>query len=437
MKGILSERYAFCQTMPLDDFLTTAQALRTSGYRPVRFRPYGNGQQVRVAAVWTRDERNWRISSGLTPSEVCQVDEDNRKDMFVPSDVVGYITTGKDGTLCDIYAAVWVEKPGDDDTRLYVGSTSDQETEAQERLKQSKLIPRTLHALTGADGRTRYCGVWGRPPETGFKGQSHRDQLEGKFEQNKSTLSDQLLIDMAVDGALKAQSTRESAHSDLRLATVWTSDARFEASSIYGIDPAAQLEKSRKLIAQGYRPVSLSVKATATEGPLVTASVWHRPTVPEDVKDRLAERQARAAVAVVRLGNAEEVFPLLGHSADPRLRSFIVNWLYPLGADPKLVAGKFDRIDPDAKPTPAQRQQSMDAVLFHPEISQRRALIQALGTYGADGLSPGEREPLAQVARPLQERSRQRNPRGGGMDPAAMEAAREAQGTRRRVEQTE
>jgi formylglycine-generating enzyme required for sulfatase activity len=36
----------------------------------------------------------------------------------------------------------------------------------------------------------------------------------------------------------------------------------------------------------------------------------------------------------------------------------------------------------------------MDAVLFHLETSQRRALILALGTYGADGLSPGERAPL-------------------------------------------
>jgi formylglycine-generating enzyme required for sulfatase activity len=36
----------------------------------------------------------------------------------------------------------------------------------------------------------------------------------------------------------------------------------------------------------------------------------------------------------------------------------------------------------------------MDAVLFHPETSIRRALILALGTYGAERLSPGEREPL-------------------------------------------
>ena len=80
----------------------------------------------------------------------------------------------------------------------------------------------------------------------------------------------------------------------------------------------------------------------------MTASVWHRPTVAEEVKDRLAERQARAAVALVRMGKAEEVWPLLRHSADPRLRSFIVNWLNPLGADPKLIA-ELDRLDRSAQ----------------------------------------------------------------------------------------
>ena len=114
----------------------------------------------------------------------------------------------------------------------------------------------------------------------------------------------------------------------------------------------------------------------------------------ERKRDVLAKQQARAAVALIRLGKAGEVWPLMRHSADPRLRSFLVNWLRPLGADPRTLAAELNRLDPNSKPTPAQGQQLMDAVLFHPETSQRRALILALGTYGMEGLSPGEREPL-------------------------------------------
>ncbi len=136
----------------------------------------------------------------------------------------------------------------------------------------------------------------------------------------------------------------KAGHPDRRYAAAWSSDASFEATSIYGLDPAAHLRKCRELIAQGYRPVSWSASQTATEGPLVTASVWHRPVITEEIKDRLAERQARAAVALVRMDEAEEVWPLLRHSADPRLRSFIVNWLNPLGADPHAIAAELDRL---------------------------------------------------------------------------------------------
>src|SRR5262249_10176482 len=73
----------------------------------------------------------------------------------------------------------------------------------------------------------------------------------------------------------------------------------------------------------------------------------------EQRKDALAERQARAAVALIRLGHADLVWHLLHHSADPRLRSFIINWLNPLGADPKTLTAEFVRLD--SPPRPAER----------------------------------------------------------------------------------
>ena len=89
-----------------------------------------------------------------------------RKTRFLPVDVAGYVATEKDGKPADRYAALWVEKSGDDDARMYVGVTADEETKVQDKLKDEKLIPRTLHAMIGADGRTRYCGVWGDDPRS-------------------------------------------------------------------------------------------------------------------------------------------------------------------------------------------------------------------------------------------------------------------------------
>ena len=186
----------------------------------------------------------------------------------------------------------------------------------------------------------------------------------------------------------------KAGHLDRSYAAVWTGDVRFEAIPLFGLDPDRSPPALPGTGVQGYRMVALTVARTSPEGPPIAASVWHRPVITEETKDQLAERQARAAVALLRMGKADEVMPLLRHSADPRLRSFIVNWLKPLGADPNTLAAELDRLPPTAKPTPAQGQQFMDAVLFHPETSQRRALILALGTYGTEGLSPGEREPL-------------------------------------------
>jgi formylglycine-generating enzyme required for sulfatase activity len=58
------------------------------------------------------------------------------------------------------------------------------------------------------------------------------------------------------------------------------------------------------------------------------------------------------------------------------------------------MVAELDRLSSPATRHPSPATQNMDAILFHPETSVRRALILALGTYGADTFSPGDRQPL-------------------------------------------
>ncbi|MGO9914470.1 MAG: protein kinase domain-containing protein [Isosphaeraceae bacterium] len=414
--GLLADQFALCQTMPLEKFLTTALALRKSGYRPIRFRPYADRSQVKVAAVWNRDGRKWRIAQDQTADETRNRDHQNRNEGFGPVDVAGYVGGGTDGKPADCYAALWVEKAGDDDAWMYVGATADLLDQFQDQLKKDNLVPRTLHVLRAVDGRAMYCGIWGRPSEDAIAGWTDCEQAEATFEENLANRSGQLLIDIAVSARAQVRSPGERAQRALesvdkkietkpndlvkagqpecRYAAVWSSGAAHEAIPLYGLDAAALHKKSRELALQGYRPVSLSVTRATTEGPLATASVWHRPVISEEAKDRLAERQARAAIALLRMGQAENVWPLLQHSADPRVRSFIINWLDPLGADPSMIAAQLEMLNSLPTPRSSLPTPRMDTVLFHRETSIRRALILALGTYSPDALSSSEREPL-------------------------------------------
>jgi serine/threonine protein kinase/formylglycine-generating enzyme required for sulfatase activity/tetratricopeptide (TPR) repeat protein len=590
-KGMLTERFAFCQTMPMDGFLTTAEAFRKSGYRPIRFRPYADGKSLRVAAVWTRDGRNWRLAHGRSIEEIRLTDERNRKEGYVPVEAAGYLATDRnEGKLTSRFASLWAQRTApDDDARIIVVPSIVELNRVQGQMKNTGLVPLTLHAWRQADNQLSYSGVWHKmatgtpgtpfsqsglsesvlpelvvqqsslidldlaaaPPPLSTKeraasllraaeaslradpndlssrltqasahidlGESqkaiddldvvikksqqemqayqlraiaharlgHKDQAKAdlekreKFEIGTRIDSQKLYLAVivaaelgdgtdtaleALEAALKkrpqnsdlhyhaarayalasqalakkdqAKGTElaerairllgtaiengytdyqhmqddadldplrelpafaeilKAGHLDRSYTAVWSGDLLSEASPLLGLDPTSHLQRCRALVSQGYRMVSLSVARTSSDGEPVTTSVWRCPVITEETRDQLAKRQARAAIALLRIGKAAEFMPLLRHSADPRIRSFIVNWLNPLGADPKTIAAELDRLLPTSEPTPAEGQQFMDAVLFHPETSQRRALILALGTYGTEILSPGGREPL-------------------------------------------
>jgi serine/threonine protein kinase/formylglycine-generating enzyme required for sulfatase activity len=583
--GILADRFAFCQAMPLDEFLSLAEELRRSGYRPLRFRPFRDGPARKVAAVWARDDRGWRLGCNLTADEVRQRDRTSRSEGFIPVDVAGYMAIDGEAEVTR-YAAVWAERIGDDDARIVLDD-ADTEGGSEGQLAETSRVARTIHLMPATGGRTSCSEVRGRPSRPGVRVASVRDRSRDDLESELNKRSDQLPVDLSVSTVLSrppiAQQAREALramegsnkagqdlgimlararalirlgeyrqalaklelhdgmpqaatpeqvrlreeyrllagarlgnaedarnklleirrelpdHCKLRLAAIvgaelgdnidrdidslevalrkrpgdlelkydaarayaaasrpvgtkypkeatrladrafvlldealrggfqvlgkiedeldfdpirdlprfaqltgrgypgrryaaaWTRDAGFEAVATLGADLVAHLEECRKRIEHGYRPASISVTRAAPDAPLIAASVWHRPTVAEDPKDELAERQARAAIALIRMGRAEEVWPKFRHSHDPRLRSFLIHGLKPLGADPKSLVAQLDRPDaatreganpPVSDPT--------DAFLFDPATSTRRALILALGTFGVTDLPAAE-----------------------------------------------
>ena len=153
---MLTERFAFCQTMPMDEFLTTAEALRKSGYRPIRFRPFADGKTLQVAAVWTRDGRHWRLAHDQTIDEIRQTDERNRKDGYLPVDVAGYVAAGgTEGKPTARFAALWTQRTGpDDEARMVVASSVAELTKVQEQLKNAGLVAR-LPCMPGGQRMTR------------------------------------------------------------------------------------------------------------------------------------------------------------------------------------------------------------------------------------------------------------------------------------------
>jgi formylglycine-generating enzyme required for sulfatase activity len=118
---------------------------------------------------------------------------------------------------------------------------------------------------------------------------------------------------------------------------------------------------------------------------VLNAEVDRQPPadVPEADKETLAKRQANAAVALLKMGEPTKVWPLLKHPAhpqaeacgfsNPRVRSYLIHRLSPLGADPRAIVQRLDE---------------------ESDVSVRRALLLALGEFGEKEFSSGERDLL-------------------------------------------
>jgi serine/threonine protein kinase/formylglycine-generating enzyme required for sulfatase activity len=89
------------------------------------------------------------------------------------------------------------------------------------------------------------------------------------------------------------------------------------------------------------------------------------PTWTESRRDALAQRQANAAVTLLRLGEPERVWPLFRHTPYPDTRTHLLHRLAPFGVKARLVVERLEQ---------------------ETDVSARRALVLSLGEFNGQQL---------------------------------------------------
>jgi formylglycine-generating enzyme required for sulfatase activity len=97
------------------------------------------------------------------------------------------------------------------------------------------------------------------------------------------------------------------------------------------------------------------------------------PDAPPERKLELTKKQANLGVSLLVMDHSDKVWPLLKHSPDPTLRSFLIERIGPGAVDPRMLLKRLEE---------------------EKETSIRRALLLSLGAYGLDRLGPAERQNL-------------------------------------------
>ena len=92
----------------------------------------------------------------------------------------------------------------------------------------------------------------------------------------------------------------------------------------------------------------------------------------EGDKEALAKRQANAAVLLLRLDAADHVWPLLKHSPAPRVRSYLIHWVFPRGGDSATILARYEQ---------------------ETDVTIQRALLLCLGDFEWDD---SEKQPLVE-----------------------------------------
>jgi formylglycine-generating enzyme required for sulfatase activity len=151
---------------------------------------------------------------------------------------------------------------------------------------------------------------------------------------------------------------------DARFCTIYRKDFSIESEQIIS-DGFIDRDVLDSKFSEGYRPITFTVRPCSGGG-VESSVLLHRPMIPDELKESIAVRKARVAIALFLLGSDIEFKQSLKLTPDPRLRSYVIDFLPNYLDSPEDILHLLR----DFRST---------------DLDVKRALILALGNYSTSG----------------------------------------------------
>jgi formylglycine-generating enzyme required for sulfatase activity len=161
--------------------------------------------------------------------------------------------------------------------------------------------------------------------------------------------------------------------------------ARLRASlALLSVDPGQVEYLSERLLAADPQEFLVLGDALIPHKQALLEKLWATveplPNSDAQPNEKLAKRQANAAVALLRMDRSDKVWPLLKHGSDPTMRSYLIHRLGPLGTEASAILKRLDE---------------------ETDVSVRRALVLSLGEFGEGALPLSKRNAVIEKLQEL------------------------------------
>lgn len=334
-KGVITPQFVICQSLPLEKFESLAGELRAGDYRPIRCRPFHHSGQIMVAAIWVRDQKDWRVKTELTAGQVQTHTNQWLEEGMRPVDIAGY----------DLKTGVWrcvaicvEDELADHDVHVSILLPGAQWQKSSNELMAARYVPLTTHILRGQQNKTRRCQIWVKPGPRPFR------ELRSRLSSERSLfVKGKLPVDISVYSNVAGQTLHGA---------VWHRDQTIDAVVEAGLAPEQLLERCQQLRQVEFVPVAIGVSQSNPEGPPLTTCLWHRPVQTEEAKRRESRIKANIVIALLQLGETASVLKYLDQASEPQIRTDLISSVATARVDSETVLRLLDQADV----TPSARQ---------------------------------------------------------------------------------